>query len=52
VKYVDLGPRVDLRDPALSFDHMHLTAVGNERVAEGLVEPVLELAVARRSAAW
>jgi hypothetical protein len=52
VKYVDLGERLDLRDPALSFDRMHLTAVGNERVAEGLVEPVLELAVARRSAAW
>jgi hypothetical protein len=37
-------PHVDLRDPAIAFDGMHLTAVGNRQVAEALVRPVLELA--------
>lgn len=49
VEYVNLGNRVDLEDPALSFDHMHLTAAGNARVADGLVGQVLEMARRRRS---
>ncbi len=44
VKYVNLGDLVDLEDPRLSFDHMHLTGTGNERVAAALVDPVTEMA--------
>jgi hypothetical protein len=44
VAYVDLGPIVDLRDPKLSFDQMHLTPAGNQRVARALVDTVLKLA--------
>jgi hypothetical protein len=47
VRYVNLGESVDLRDPALSFDGMHLTAAGNARVAAGLARPVLEMAERR-----
>ena len=50
IRYVNLGPSVDLRDPALSFDHMHLTAPGNARIADALVQPVLDLAAERASA--
>jgi hypothetical protein len=49
VRYVNLGDTVDLRDPALSFDGMHLTAAGNARVAAALVQPVVDMA-ARRAA--
>jgi lysophospholipase L1-like esterase len=41
--YVDLGNALDLSDPALSFDHMHPTAHGNEVLSERLVGPVAEL---------
>ncbi len=51
VKYVNLGGSLSLQDPTLSFDHMHLTEAGNERVAQGLVEPVLEMWAARRGGA-
>jgi hypothetical protein len=47
VRYVNLGSTVDLRDKALSFDHMHLTAPGNARIADALVQPVLDMAAAR-----
>jgi hypothetical protein len=47
VRYVNLGDSVDLRDPALSFDGMHLTAAGNARVAADLVRPVVEMAERR-----
>jgi lysophospholipase L1-like esterase len=47
VLYVNLGDAVDLMDPALSFDRMHLTAEGNRRIAAALVDPVLQL-IARR----
>jgi hypothetical protein len=50
VGYVNLGSSVDLRDPALSFDHMHLTAPGNARIADALVQPVLDMAAGRASA--
>ncbi len=47
VRHVNLGDRIDLMDPQLSYDRMHLTAAGNRRIAEALVEPVLEMAAAR-----
>jgi hypothetical protein len=40
VFYYDTGPVVDLADPATSFDRMHLTALGNDRVAAALAGPV------------
>jgi hypothetical protein len=49
VLYVDLGDLIDLTDPALSFDQMHLTATGNSRAAGGFVQPVLEMAARRAS---
>ena len=48
VQYVNLGPALDLADAALSFDRMHLTAAGNERVAAALVTPVVAMANQRR----
>ena len=45
---VNLGDTIDLLDPDLSFDHMHLTAEGNARLAESLVSPVVAMA-ARQS---
>ena len=50
VGYVNLGDLIDVTDPSLSFDHMHLTATGNIRLAESLVAPVVTMA-ARRSTA-
>ena len=47
VHYVNLGDAVDLADPALSFDRMHLTAEGNRRIAEQLVAPVADMALRR-----
>ena len=47
VRYVDLGKTVEVADPALSFDGMHLTAAGNRPVAAALVGPVLEMAALR-----
>jgi lysophospholipase L1-like esterase len=44
VRYVDLGTAVDLTDSLLSFDHMHLTARGNEQLAAALVDAVIDLA--------
>jgi hypothetical protein len=43
VQYLDLGPAVDLMDPRLSYDRMHLTVAGNQRIADGLVDTVLAL---------
>jgi GDSL-like Lipase/Acylhydrolase family len=45
--YVDLSDAVDLRDAALAFDGMHLTPDGNARVADRLVQPVLDGAAFR-----
>ncbi len=42
VRHVNLGPLVDLHDPALAYDGMHLTARGNARVAEALVPALLD----------
>jgi hypothetical protein len=49
VRYVDLGNLIDLADPALSYDRMHLTPSGNERLAEAFVPPVLEMAAMART---
>jgi hypothetical protein len=51
VRYVNLGDTVDLNDSALSFDHMHLTADGNVRIAQQLVAPVADMASRQGSAA-
>jgi hypothetical protein len=48
VAYVDFGPRIDLSNSHMSFDHMHLTARGNENLAAGFVDPVLAMASRRR----
>jgi hypothetical protein len=48
VKYIDLGDTVDLEDPHLSFDHMHLRAEGNARVASAFIPAVIEMAAARK----
>ena len=44
VQYVDLGAVVDLSDPAVTFDAMHLNADGNRRIAEALAPHVVALA--------
>lgn len=33
VRYLNLGKEIDLGDPALCWDGMHLTAEGNRRIA-------------------
>lgn len=41
VRYVDLGADVvDLKNPSICYDGVHLTARGNEQIARRLVEPV------------
>jgi hypothetical protein len=47
VRYLNLGDAVDLDDPNLSFDHMHLTKTGNARIAARFVQPILEMATWR-----
>lgn len=41
--YVNLGRAVDLKDRTLAYDGVHLTAPGNERIAESLVQPILKI---------
>lgn len=41
LRYVNLGRTVSLKNPALAYDGMHLTGLGNEKIAEALVEPLL-----------
>ena len=48
VRSVDLGDRIDLENALLSFDHLHLTALGNAQLAGDLVAPVLEMAARRK----
>ena len=43
VRYVNLGEVLSLDDREFAWDGMHLTAVGNDVVAAGLVEPVLSM---------
>jgi hypothetical protein len=42
-RYLDFGSTVDLRDRDLSSDGVHLTARGNDRIADSLTGPVLQL---------
>ena len=49
LRYVNFGDVVDLFDPQLSFDRMHLTTAGNQRVAAAFAQPVLEMAAQRAS---
>jgi len=50
VRYFGLGTVLDLDDPAMSFDRMHLTPEGNERAAEALVVPILDVLSAQQVA--
>ncbi|MEK6337263.1 MAG: SGNH/GDSL hydrolase family protein [Acidobacteriota bacterium] len=43
LRYINLGRTVDLRDPALCWDGMHLTEAGNRKIAESLAQPILEM---------
>lgn len=52
VGYVNLGDVVDLGDPGLSYDRMHLTATGNRRIAEALAGPVVDMAQRRAAAGF
>jgi hypothetical protein len=49
VRHVDLGHQVDLENPAIAYDHVHLTESGNAQLAAGLVAPVLEMAKRRKA---
>lgn len=40
ITYADFGLAIDVTDPAIAFDGMHLTAEGNRSVAEQLVAPL------------
>ena len=51
VAYVNLGNAVDVSDPELSFDRMHLTFKGNDRIASALVEPVARVVERARARA-
>jgi hypothetical protein len=42
VKYVNLGRVVNLKDPSLAWDGMHLTIAGNKKVAEALAPVLIE----------
>jgi lysophospholipase L1-like esterase len=42
LRYVNLGVVIDLSDPALCWDGMHLTEEGNRRIAAALTQPALE----------
>lgn len=43
LRYVNLGRVIDLTDPVLCYDGMHLTGQGNARIAEALADPVLDI---------
>ena len=43
LRYLNLGRTIDLRDRALCWDGMHLTEEGNRRIADALIQPVIEL---------
>lgn len=47
VRYADFSELLDLSDPNISFDQMHLTPTGNGRIAEAFVQPVLDMAAER-----
>jgi len=43
VRYVNLGRFLNLRDPAIAYDGIHLVAAANARVAEELISVVVDL---------
>lgn len=47
VKFLDLSKGIDLTDPQMSFDSMHLGPPGNQRLAQLLVPAVEELVWAK-----
>jgi hypothetical protein len=47
IVFADLSTLIDLQLPAFTFDGMHLTPEGNDRIAASLVEPVIAAAAAR-----
>lgn len=51
VRYVDLRDAVDLRNPNIAFDGMHLNAEGNGMMAGALAPAIRELAVVKGNAA-
>jgi lysophospholipase L1-like esterase len=43
VRHVNLGRLLDLHDPQVAYDGLHLTSSGNERIAAALAPSVLEM---------
>jgi len=43
VRYVNLGRLLDVHDPEVAYDGIHLVAAGNMRVAEAIAPTVLEM---------
>jgi lysophospholipase L1-like esterase len=43
LRYLNLGPSIDLRDKSLCWDGMHLTEKGNRKIAEALKQPLLDI---------
>jgi lysophospholipase L1-like esterase len=43
VRYVNLGRLLDLRDPQTAYDGLHLTAVGNQKIAAALAPAAIEM---------
>jgi len=43
VRYVNLGGLINLHDPQLAYDGLHLTAAGNDKVAAALAPAVQEM---------
>jgi hypothetical protein len=44
IRHVNLGRAVDLKkNPHIAYDGVHLTAEGNDVIASGLVQPVLDM---------
>jgi hypothetical protein len=43
VRYVNLGDAIDLKDPAYCYDGMHLLPIGNQLIADRLVDAVWSL---------
>ena len=43
VRYVNLGRLLDLTDPTIAYDGLHLVPAGNMHVADALLPDVLEM---------
>jgi len=43
VRYLNLGRLIDLTDPLMAYDRMHLSAQGNQKIAATLAFAVLEM---------